>query len=118
MNDRRRLAGTEREYVFKRDGGKCHWCGVELHRGEDDFGKNPLRFTIDHKKPYSKGGKTTIRNCVASCRRCNITRADGGGPEGRRRGGLAGGVARAAKLTPERRAEIARAAAVARWPKT
>ena len=32
-------------------------------------------------------------------------------------GGLKGGKARAAKLTPERRAEIARKAAMARWGK-
>lgn len=32
-----------------------------------------------------------------------------------RRGGLKGGKARAAKLTPEQRAEIARRAAQARW---
>lgn len=34
-----------------------------------------------------------------------------------RRGGLAGGVERARRLSPERRAEIARAAARARWGK-
>jgi hypothetical protein len=34
-----------------------------------------------------------------------------------RRGGLKGGRARAAKMTPERRAEIARKAAKARWGK-
>jgi hypothetical protein len=34
-----------------------------------------------------------------------------------RRGGLKGGKARAAKMTPERRAEIARQAAKARWDK-
>ena len=32
-----------------------------------------------------------------------------------RKGGLKGGKARAAKLTPERRSEIARKAAAARW---
>ena len=32
-----------------------------------------------------------------------------------RRGGLKGGKARAAKLSPERRSEIARKAATARW---
>lgn len=32
-----------------------------------------------------------------------------------RRGGLKGGKARAAKLSPERRADIARKAAAARW---
>jgi hypothetical protein len=34
-----------------------------------------------------------------------------------RRGGLKGGVARAAKMAPERRAEIARKAAKTRWNK-
>ena len=34
-----------------------------------------------------------------------------------RRGGLKGGAARAAKMTPERRAEIAKKAAKARWSK-
>jgi hypothetical protein len=34
-----------------------------------------------------------------------------------RRGGLKGGKARAAAMTPERRAEIARRAATARWSK-
>jgi hypothetical protein len=34
-----------------------------------------------------------------------------------RRGGLKGGKARAEKLTPERRAEIARKASLARWSK-
>jgi hypothetical protein len=33
-------------------------------------------------------------------------------------GGLKGGASRAAKLTPEQRAEIARAAAQARWKKS
>jgi len=35
----------------------------------------------------------------------------------RAKGGLKGGRARAAALTPEQRSEIARAAAVARWKK-
>jgi hypothetical protein len=34
-----------------------------------------------------------------------------------RMGGLKGGKARAAKLSPEKRSEIARAAAIARWKK-
>jgi hypothetical protein len=34
-----------------------------------------------------------------------------------RKGGLKGGAARATKMTPERRAEIARKAAKARWAK-
>ena len=35
-----------------------------------------------------------------------------------RLGGLKGGKARASKLTPEQRSEIARVAALARWKKT
>lgn len=35
-----------------------------------------------------------------------------------RSGGLRGGVARASKLSPEQRAEIARTAAAARWKKS
>lgn len=38
-------------------------------------------------------------------------------PPAKRAGGLAGGRARAKKLTPEQRADIARAAASARWKK-
>ena len=38
-------------------------------------------------------------------------------PSKRRDGGLVGGKARAASLSPERRAEIAKRAAIARWDK-
>ena len=38
--------------------------------------------------------------------------------ESGRKGGVVGGAARAAKLTPEQRADIARVAAQARWKKT
>lgn len=37
--------------------------------------------------------------------------------EAQRRGGLAGGKSRAASLSPERRSEVARAAAEKRWRK-
>ena len=39
------------------------------------------------------------------------------GTAANRKGGLTGGVARAAKLTPERRSEIAKEAAAKRWKK-
>jgi hypothetical protein len=42
---------------------------------------------------------------------------DRGNTSKRAKGGLRGGKARAAKLTPEQRSEIARAAAAARWKK-
>ena len=40
------------------------------------------------------------------------------GTEANRKGGLKGGKARAEKLTPEQRADIARVAAEARWKKS
>lgn len=43
------------------------------------------------------------------------TEDDAPEPEGQRKGGLKGGPARAQKLTPEERSEIARNAAKARW---
>ncbi len=46
-----------------------------------------------------------------------IPEKDQAAVESGRRGGLIGGNARAAKLDPERRSEIARAAAQARWTK-
>jgi hypothetical protein len=39
------------------------------------------------------------------------------GVEANRKGGLKGGKARAASMTPERRAEVAKKAASARWKK-
>lgn len=51
--------------IHIRDGGKCMYCGVT---GE--------RLTIDHVIPRSKGGKTSWDNCVASCKKCNATKAD------------------------------------------
>lgn len=45
------------------------------------------------------------------------TAPDGGKDKAAQSMGRRGGAARAAKMTPERRAEIARAAAAARWSK-
>jgi 5-methylcytosine-specific restriction endonuclease McrA len=42
----------------------------------DDFNKDPLRATVDHKTPRSRGGKTNIRNCVLACRGCNCRKGD------------------------------------------
>ena len=49
--------------LFNRDGWQCQYCGLSLS------GDN---ITIDHVLPRSRGGPTTWRNCVASCKRCNI----------------------------------------------
>lgn len=47
-----------RRIIFQRDKGICHYCG------------NPAT-TLDHKKPRSKGGCSTLANLVCCCRECN-----------------------------------------------
>lgn len=51
--------------VFKRDAHKCQYCGT----------KNDL--TLDHLIPKSKGGKTTWKNIVTACKKCNAKKGDG-----------------------------------------
>jgi 5-methylcytosine-specific restriction endonuclease McrA len=49
--------------LMRRDNYQCAYCG---HRAE----------TIDHVLPRSRGGAHTWENCVASCMRCNHSKAD------------------------------------------
>jgi len=49
--------------LMRRDNYQCAYCG---HRAE----------TIDHVLPRSRGGTHTWENCVASCMRCNHSKAD------------------------------------------
>jgi 5-methylcytosine-specific restriction endonuclease McrA len=51
--------------VMIRDNFHCVYCGVE-----------GVKFTIDHVKPKSKGGKSTFENCVTSCKPCNLKKGD------------------------------------------
>lgn len=48
--------------LFNRDGWTCQYCGINL-----DW----QTITIDHVIPRSRGGLTTWKNCVASCKKCN-----------------------------------------------
>lgn len=53
--------------ILKRDNFTCQYCGqkapnVVLH--------------IDHKKPSSKGGPSTLENCVTACEECNLGKSD------------------------------------------
>lgn len=51
--------------VFKRDGYKCRYCGVE-----------GVPLTVDHLVLWEEGGPSTEENLVASCRPCNKARGD------------------------------------------
>ena len=50
--------------LFLRDGFSCQYCGAT---GE---------MTFDHVVPRSRGGKTTWKNVVAACSRCNLKKGD------------------------------------------
>lgn len=50
-------------------GWRCYHCKVPFQRG--------LCLPVaDHFYPISKGGRTTLANCVPSCYRCNSQKAD------------------------------------------
>lgn len=51
-----------KKVLFNRDEWNCQYCGKKLENGT---------ITVDHVMPSSRGGKTTWKNCVASCRPCN-----------------------------------------------
>lgn len=48
--------------VWRRDKGKCQYCGKEV---------NTQNFTVDHVLPRKKGGKTNWKNIVTCCFKCN-----------------------------------------------
>ncbi|BAD39151.1 conserved domain protein [Symbiobacterium thermophilum IAM 14863] len=49
--------------VLARDRYTCYWCGRP-------------GFTMDHVIPWSKGGRTTMANCICACEECNGRRGD------------------------------------------
>jgi 5-methylcytosine-specific restriction endonuclease McrA len=49
--------------LFNRDAWQCQYCGIGLDRPN---------ITIDHIVPRSRGGLTSWKNCVASCKKCNM----------------------------------------------
>ena len=48
-----------RKNLWKRDHGRCQYCG-----SQDDI-------TIDHLLPRCRGGTSTFTNCVLCCLKCN-----------------------------------------------
>lgn len=63
-------AKTQR--IFDRDGGRCHWCKVELERHEYAGART---FHIDHVVAVCDGGTNDESNLVAACAACNHKRA-------------------------------------------
>lgn len=54
--------------LIDRYGAKCAICGKEIRNKKD--------LTLDHIKPLSKGGLTTLENCQLACRKCNSQKGD------------------------------------------
>lgn len=50
--------------VYKRDGGRCVYCG------------STENLQLDHIIPFSKGGATTVENLQLLCQRCNIEKSN------------------------------------------
>ncbi|MEM6644295.1 MAG: HNH endonuclease [Bacteroidota bacterium] len=53
-----------RTNIFKRDNGKCQYCGTSKD------------LTLDHVIPRSKGGKSSWTNLVTACKKCNSIKGD------------------------------------------
>ena len=60
----RKKVPLTRYNIFKRDGNKCVYCGSKD------------RLTVDHVIPKAKGGRTTWKNLVTACKKCNSKKAD------------------------------------------
>jgi hypothetical protein len=58
---------VSRYLLYKRDGGKCGYCGTVT---------SPKEGTIDHIVPVSKGGQTVWTNVVWCCKKCNTFKDD------------------------------------------
>jgi len=54
--------------IYARDGFRCVWCNVG--------GNETARLTLDHLRPYSRGGSNEPDNLVTSCLSCNSRRKD------------------------------------------
>lgn len=67
-----------RARLFALQGGFCHYCGKAMQpMPEVRLGTISKRtVTLEHLKPQSEGGRTTLENCVAACRGCNEARGN------------------------------------------
>ena len=73
-----------REQVIARDGLYCVYCGIAVVPADKYPYDSPRPnrkvgfgfLTIDHRRPYSKGGTSDVRNCVVACYDCNTGKGD------------------------------------------
>lgn len=63
--------------IWKKQGGKCYYCErpTRLPKRRNTGSLSDDIATLDHIVPKSRGGdKSTRRNCVVACFRCNNDR--------------------------------------------
>ena len=54
--------------IYLRDGLSCAYCGASVESG--------AQLSLDHVRPYSKGGNNHESNLVTCCTRCNSARGN------------------------------------------
>ena len=52
--------------IYLRDGESCTWCGSAVEDGAS--------LTLDHIRPYSRGGSHHASNLITACAACNTAR--------------------------------------------
>jgi len=62
------ITKKKRLAIYLRDGLTCAYCGSTLEDG--------AKLSLDHLKPYSKGGSNEATNLVTCCGKCNSSRQD------------------------------------------
>jgi len=71
VNVPRRGARWSRQGVFKRDGYKCIYCGIQSGQKQNGRILTKDCFTIDHIVPRSRNGRNTWGNTACACPPCN-----------------------------------------------
>jgi hypothetical protein len=54
--------------IYLRDGLACMYCGDSVENG--------AILSLDHIKPYSKGGSNSESNLICACKKCNSSRGN------------------------------------------
>lgn len=70
VGDRREIGLGLRYKVLSRDNFKCVRCGRSPATNPD------VELHIDHKLPFSRGGKTILENLETKCKECNLGKSN------------------------------------------